>query len=175
MTICAMTLVGLFVVLSNSLFTNKSDNSNQSFSNKKVMYFKVAQIDVKINSDKLKKILSLEEFLGKPTIVNFWSSWCMSCKSEAQLLQNFWKDNEKKGIKIVGISIQDDVSDARNAITFFKKTYPVGIDLSGNAAIDYGVTGVPETFFLDKKGTVSYKHKGPLTWEILEEQTKKIM
>jgi cytochrome c biogenesis protein CcmG, thiol:disulfide interchange protein DsbE len=173
-TFCALVLTGLFTILSNSLF-NESGSVKNSFHSQKVMEFEVAQIDANLESDNLKKMLSLKGFLGKPTVINFWSSWCMSCKSEAAILQRFWEQNKDQGIKIVGISIQDQVSDVKNAIKLFKKTYPIGIDLSGNTAIDYGVTGVPETFFLDKKGVISYKHTGPLTWEILEKQTKKLL
>ena len=104
---------------------------------------------------------------GKPIVVNFWASWCLSCRQEAHLLQELWQQNHQR-LKVVGIAVHDT---QENALTFarrFNKSYFLALDKDGVVAIDYGVTGVPETFIIDRSGIVQFRQVGAVTDEFLD-------
>ena len=115
-----------------------------------------------------KENISLSDFLGKPLILNFWASWCVSCREEARLMESYWKKYGPQGVQMVGIAIQDTPIAALEFAKGFGKTYILGLDEDGKAGIDYGITGVPETFFIDAKGLIRHKEAAPLTPELLE-------
>jgi cytochrome c biogenesis protein CcmG, thiol:disulfide interchange protein DsbE len=109
----------------------------------------------------------LEDFRGKKTIVNFWASWCVSCRTEAHELESFFR-KYGKNINVVGIAIQDEPSAARDFTKRYGKSYIIGLDEDGKAGIDYGVSGVPETFIIDAEGYVREKITGPVDVNMLE-------
>ena len=117
---------------------------------------------------------TLDNFKGKPVVLNFWASWCVSCREEAQELEKFWSDH-KDQIAVVGIAIQDEKESAKKFATYFGKTYIIGLDTDGKAAIDYGVSGVPETFLIDSKGVIRHKEVGPVSAKMLEKLIGKIL
>lgn len=111
--------------------------------------------------------LQLKDFLGKPVIVNFWASWCPSCRQEAYELEKFWKKHGKE-IPIVGVAFQDTPEAALKFARYYGKSYILGLDEDGQAPINYGVSGAPETFLIDAKGIIREKIVGPVTAEGLE-------
>ena len=104
--------------------------------------------------------LSLKDLRGKAVLVNFWASWCLECRVEAPALEAGWQTYKDKDVVFVGVDIQDKEPDARAFIKEFGITYPNGWDVSGKVAVNYGVWGIPETFFLDREGRITYKHVG---------------
>ncbi|MCL4545013.1 MAG: TlpA family protein disulfide reductase [Chloroflexi bacterium] len=100
---------------------------------------------------------------GKPVLVNYWASWCPPCREEAPVLEGAWQRYQSQGLIMVGLDIWDTEVDARKFIGEFGITYPNDPDPRGNAAIDYGVTGIPESFFIRRDGTVALHWIGPLT------------
>lgn len=108
------------------------------------------------------KQLRLQELRGKVVFVNFWASWCLPCRTEAQELEALWQRLKDQDIVFLGINIQDKEEDALAFLREFAITYPNGRDASGKIAIDYGVWGIPETFFIGRDGTITYKHVGAL-------------
>ncbi|HEB12834.1 MAG TPA: TlpA family protein disulfide reductase [Actinobacteria bacterium] len=112
------------------------------------------------------KKVSLSDFKGKPLIVNFWASWCAPCREEAPVLVKVAKMYGKK-VQFLGIVFQDTEAGAKKFIEEFKVKYPNGTDPSGQAAQDYKITGVPETFFIDANGILRAKWLGALTEEKL--------
>ena len=114
------------------------------------------------------KTISLDNFKGRPVVLNFWASWCVSCREEAAEFEQFWQRNRDKGVLVVGIAIQDTPEAALEFAKRFGKTYALGLDVSGKAAIDYGVYGVPETFLIDRNGVIQHKETGPMSVALLE-------
>ena len=98
---------------------------------------------------------------GRPVVLNFWASWCVSCRQEAVELEKFWQAH-KDQVLVVGIAIQDSAEDSKRFAAYFGKTYAIGLDEDGKAAIDYGVSGVPETFLIDAQGVIRHKEIGPV-------------
>lgn len=113
------------------------------------------------------KNLSLKDLRGKNVVINFWSSWCIPCKKEAIALEDAnlrYKDN---GIVFIGVNVWDDYDNAVNFLTNYRSSYANGYDPENEVQIDYGVEGVPETFFINSTGIVTNKYSGELTDNII--------
>lgn len=120
--------------------------------------------------------LTLREFRGKVVVVNFWASWCYpACWNEAPRLQAAWERYRERGLAMVGVVYQDREQAAREFIRKHGKTYPNGMDLKSRVAIDYGVYGVPETFFIDREGRIAHKHVGEISTETLASEIEKLL
>ena len=121
------------------------------------------------------QIFSLSEFKGIPIVLNFWASWCVECRTEAAILENFFQKYgvNNKQLVIIGIAIQDSPKNAKAFARHFGKTYLLGLDDdAGNIALDYGIYGVPETFFIDPGGNIFHKTIGMVTKELMEQKFK---
>ncbi len=119
--------------------------------------------------------VNLARFKGKPVILNFWASWCTSCREESEMLEVFWQLWKDKGIQVIGIAVQDTPEAAREFAQKAGKTFVLGIDETGKVGLDYGVYGVPETFFIDASGVIRYKEAGPLTRDVLVAEANRLM
>lgn len=102
--------------------------------------------------------LDLASLRGKPVVLNFWASWCVPCKGEAKLLEQAWNTYRSKGVVFVGVDYNDVTSDARTFMARHGVTYPIVQDGSGAIGDRYGLTGVPETFFIDRRGRLVGSH-----------------
>lgn len=96
--------------------------------------------------------LSLASYRGRPVIINFWASWCIPCKEEAPLLESVWKQYRDRGLVVLGVDINDVRSEARRFARENEMSYPLAYDGPGETTTDYGLTGVPETFFVAPNG-----------------------
>ncbi len=108
------------------------------------------------------RVIRLEDFRGKVVFLNFWASWCVPCREEAKRLEAAWQKQKDRGVVFLGIDIQDKEEDARAFIKEFGITYLNGRDASGKIAVDYGTWGIPESFFIDGQGRITYKHVGEI-------------
>ena len=102
----------------------------------------------------------LEAHRDKVVVVSFWASWCVPCREEAPLLEAAWRAYRDQGVLFVGLNIQDQEAAARQFIKEFGLTFPNGLDPGSRIAVDYGVYGIPELFFVDRNGRIAYKHIG---------------
>lgn len=106
------------------------------------------------------QILHQTDYLGQVWLFNVWASWCVSCRDEHPLLLELAKLNIAP---IVGLNYKDESLAAEQWLQKLGNPYNISImDSEGRTGIDYGVYGVPETFVIDKKGLVRYKHIGPV-------------
>ena len=112
---------------------------------------------------------TLSEFLGRPIMVDFWGSWCVPCRREAATLEKVWREYADRGVVFIGVDVFDTDSRARSFIREFDITYPVGPDPKGRIAVEYGLTGVPEKYFIDRQGRIVRKLVGPLSEDRLTE------
>jgi cytochrome c biogenesis protein CcmG, thiol:disulfide interchange protein DsbE len=103
---------------------------------------------------------------GKISVVNYWASWCVPCVDEHPLLEQL---KEASGVDIYGVNYKDQASAARRFLGRYGNPFvAVGTDADGRSAIDWGVYGTPETFVVNGKGQVIYKHVGPITADSLQ-------
>jgi len=97
---------------------------------------------------------------GQVTIVNIWASWCGPCRQEHPTLIAL---SRRDDIRVVGINYKDNDVNARRFLGQLGNPYDaVGVDTTGRIAVDWGLTGVPETFIVDGEGIIRYKHIGPI-------------
>jgi cytochrome c biogenesis protein CcmG/thiol:disulfide interchange protein DsbE len=109
------------------------------------------------------EVFSSEKLRGRPAIVNVWASWCPPCVDEHPVLLAT-ATRHPDDLAMVGILYQDTADGARNfLVRYGQGSWPNLLDASGRIAIDLGVTGPPETFFVDADGIVRARHVGPLT------------
>ena len=105
---------------------------------------------------------------GEPTVVNVFASWCIPCRDEHPLLEAL---KAETGIRLFGINHSDAPENAVAFLAELGNPYDaVGADRDRRVSIDWGVYGVPETFLVDAKGVIVYKHVGPLTPEAIESE-----
>jgi cytochrome c biogenesis protein CcmG/thiol:disulfide interchange protein DsbE len=107
--------------------------------------------------------LALGSLRGKAVVVNFFQSYCVPCKAEAPALQQAYAEYRNQGVVFVGIDYWDSIAEGRKFVDRHGVTYPVVRDPGGNVADRYGVTGTPETFFIDRRGRLVGDHiLGPI-------------
>ncbi|MDP7417020.1 MAG: TlpA disulfide reductase family protein [Desulfobacterales bacterium] len=119
--------------------------------------------------------ISLAGLKGKPIVINFWASWCPPCRIEAQLLERTWRAYKDRAVVFIGVDIQDKEEDALNYIREFDITYPNAPDPTGEVSIDYGVSGLPVTFFISRKGEIVSRWVGAIEKKVLISSTQEIM
>jgi cytochrome c biogenesis protein CcmG/thiol:disulfide interchange protein DsbE len=119
--------------------------------------------------------LSLADLRGSPVVLNFWASWCIPCRDEAPLLTAAAADYAARGLRVVGVVYQDSAESARDFMGRYGQTYPGLLDPDGRTAIDYGVFGIPETFFIDASGIVRSRQVGPVSIDGLRRQIQGIL
>jgi cytochrome c biogenesis protein CcmG, thiol:disulfide interchange protein DsbE len=111
--------------------------------------------------------LSNQDFAGKVALINVFASWCQGCRVEHPMLLDIAKEG---AIPLFGINWKDKPGDGLKWLKAHKSPYlKVGDDASGRLGIDMGVTGVPETFVVDRTGRIRYRHAGPITPDVWAE------
>ncbi|AHJ62024.1 Thiol:disulfide interchange protein tlpA [Granulibacter bethesdensis] len=109
---------------------------------------------------------------GHPVLVNFFASWCVPCKIEQPALMAL----KQRGIALWGIAYKDKPEAAAAMLKADGNPYQrIARDTAGGTAIDWGVYGVPETYFVDPKGIVRWKWAGPLTEQVIKDQIEPLL
>ncbi len=103
---------------------------------------------------------------GQPSVVNFWASWCVPCAEEQPLLVELQR---RTGVALYGVNYKDDAASARRFLGRYGNPFKaVGTDGAGRGAIEWGVYGMPETYVLNGKGEIVFKHVGPISPESMQ-------
>lgn len=111
------------------------------------------------------KTSDTEQFQGKVVFLNFWASWCSPCIDELPSIAALYnKLRHDKGIEFVFILYRDDLAKAKSLLNRMGIAIPVSMDTHEEAADAFGVTGVPETYIIDRKGILRKKIIGPYNW-----------
>ncbi|MCW2244521.1 cytochrome c biogenesis protein CcmG/thiol:disulfide interchange protein DsbE [Azospirillum fermentarium] len=112
--------------------------------------------------------LSSDGLKGDVQLVNVFASWCVPCKLEHPIITRL---SREQGLTVRGINYKDKPEDALTWLARNGNPYAtIGADTDGRVSIDWGVYGVPESFLIDRQGRIRFKHAGPLTPEIVEQQ-----
>jgi cytochrome c biogenesis protein CcmG/thiol:disulfide interchange protein DsbE len=125
------------------------------------------QFELPVLGDPAKKFSSAE-LAGRPWVLNVWGTWCAACRDEHPALLEIARQSR---VAIVGLDWRDQDDAARQWLTQLGNPYSVVVvDREGRTAIDFGVYGAPETFFIDAEGRVQYRHVGAMTLEVWERE-----
>ena len=115
---------------------------------------------------KKKKFISFKEFKNEVILVNFFATWCKPCRDEHDYIYRFF---DKSEIKVIGINYKDNTKKTIQWLKELGNPYSdIVIDKNGTIAIDWGVYGIPETFVVNSKGIIKYRHIGPVTEKIYQ-------
>lgn len=121
---------------------------------------------------KVDEKITVQEMKGQVWVLNLWASWCVSCRAEHKVLSRLI---DKMKVPTIGLNYKDYGTEefGEEAVAWLAKYgnpyTAVAIDTKGNAGLDWGVVGVPETFVIDKKGVVRYKFTGPVFDQAVDE------
>jgi cytochrome c biogenesis protein CcmG/thiol:disulfide interchange protein DsbE len=118
----------------------------------------------------------LSALRGKVVVLNVWASWCLACRDEHAALQFIGKRyRDTSDVAFIGLLYNDTPASGRRWIQEMGgQSYPSVLDPGSRTAIDYGVYGVPETFFIAPDGRVAYKHLGPVTPDLLVQKIESL-
>ena len=117
--------------------------------------------------------LGSSDFINEVSLLNVWASWCVACRTEHPVLVDLAKSGV---INIYGLNYKDEREDALRWLDYYGDPYAKSAhDLDGMVGLDFGVYGVPETFIIDRKGIIRYKHIGPVTDDILKNKLMPII
>jgi cytochrome c biogenesis protein CcmG/thiol:disulfide interchange protein DsbE len=106
--------------------------------------------------------VTLSDLGGRVVVINFWASWCVECRVEARDLEETWQDYQDQGVVLIGVDYDDTEVAARAYLEEFGITYPNGLDGRGKITENrYHITGVPETFVVDRSGEIASVKIGP--------------
>ena len=114
------------------------------------------------------RLVTSQQLLGEPYLLNVWGSWCPGCRVEHSVIASF---AETRRVRVIGYNWKDEHADAMRWLEQFGNPYWLVLsDYEGKVAIDWGIYGAPETFLVDAAGIVRWKHVGPLSDEVVREQ-----
>lgn len=122
-----------------------------------------------------KSPINLADLRGKVVLINFWASWCIPCADEAADLQAAYAAYKDRGVVFLGIDWLDNEADARNYLKKFGITFANGPDLQTKIGPTYHISGVPETYILDKQGNVRFTKISPVSTNELAVQFEKLL
>ena len=118
--------------------------------------------------DEPDRIITRDDLLGEPYLLNVWGSWCPACRDEHPVITEL---AESGRIRVIGYDYKDEAADARRWLQQFGNPYALVItDVEGRAALDWGIYGAPESFLVDAQGMIRWKFVGPLTPEVVQTQ-----
>lgn len=163
----------LFVLVLGSLITNKSQDVPSALLDKPVPPFDLPELNTQVNSsgDEPVKTITTESLLGQPFLLNAWATWCQPCLIEHPTIVEL----SEQGINIVGLNYKDEEDAAKRWLVDLKNPYlKVIFDKEGRLGLDLGVSGIPETYFVDAQGVIRYKHVGIINEKVWLEKLRPV-
>ena len=118
---------------------------------------------------------NLNDYTGRPVLINFFASWCLPCREEMPVLEKIVHEYEPKGVVFLGIAVDDTEEKMKDFIAKYGVTFPVGLDKTAAIQKSFGLYGIPTTYFIDKQGIITYFHSGSVTEELLQHELNKLL
>lgn len=104
--------------------------------------------------------VTLSSLRGSPVMINFWASWCSPCRDEMPFLQQIYEDRDSYGVTLITINLRESLSVVTQFMQNNNLSFPVLLDTDGSVSLNYNVSGIPTTFFIDKDGIIKEKRLG---------------
>ncbi|AKG35449.1 redoxin domain-containing protein [Paenibacillus durus] len=121
------------------------------------------------------KTHKLDEYKGKPIVLNFWGSWCAPCVKEMPALEAQWEKWKAQGVVVVGINVGEDQMTVQNFVNGTGVNFLILMDPEREAVRSYGISPLPTTFFINAKGKIDTIHIGQLDLSTLDAQIGKLV
>ena len=121
------------------------------------------------------RTVSLAQLRGQPVVLNFSASWCVDCRIDQEYLTAAWQKYAGQGVRFISVLYQYNAASMRAFTRQYGGGWPIVRDPGQQTAINYGVYGVPETFFIDRRGIIRYKSTGPVPWNALNSQVQELL
>ena len=118
---------------------------------------------------------SLADYRGKPVLLNFWASWCDPCKDEAPLLERAHRELQREGGAVLGVTVSDQSDDSRAFLKQYGLSFPSLRDVEGALGRDFGTTGVPETFAIDREGRIAAISRGAVNQAFVDRALAQVL
>ena len=116
------------------------------------------------------ELVSLSDFRGQVVVLNFWATWCTPCRKEMPEFQALWEEHEAQGdLMLLAVNVQESAGSVSAFVDEFGLTFPVALDANGDVLDEYGLPGLPGTFFIDAAGVLQARVLGPLSADRLRE------
>lgn len=116
-------------------------------------------------------LMTVDNLLGEPFMLNIWATWCVSCKWEHPYLNSL----SQEGVRIIGVNYKDERDLAQSWLANYANPYELDLyDPNGDLGFELGVTGAPETFFIDSKGVIQYRYQGPIDSAMWQDELKAV-
>lgn len=145
-------------------------------SSKSAPDFDVTLLDLNKGGESVRgKSVSLNDYKGKPLVLNFWAPWCPPCRDESPGFERVYQKYKSKEVKFLAIAIRDTDLNIEQFVKRYGLTFQIGIDADAEIANKYGVSGIPETFFIDTNGNIKRTHVGALSESQLSEYIDEIL
>jgi cytochrome c biogenesis protein CcmG, thiol:disulfide interchange protein DsbE len=117
----------------------------------------------------------LADLRGQVVVLNFWASWCVACQQEEGVLGDAFQRYRDRGVTVLGVSFQDSATDAGAYATAHQLPWPLLSDPVSRTGLAYGVTGLPETYFIGAGGRVAHKEAGPVTTALVQQEVGRLL
>jgi len=111
------------------------------------------------------RYVRLDDFRGKIVFLNFWTTWCPSCRTEMPSMERLHRKLSGKNFAMVTVNIKESASQVKNFFEKYKLTFTALLDTTGEVSAGFGIRGIPTTFILDKSGTIIGSITGPQEWD----------
>lgn len=167
--------IGLLALLGSQLLTPAQNQNSSGANSSPLLGHPAPNFTLVALSHAPMPAIQLTSFKGKPIVLNFWASWCDPCKHEAPLLEAVWQRVQSQGVVFLGVDYDDTQGDGLAFVQNYGITYRSVMDTDGAVAINYGVTGVPETFFIDRHGMIVQRVIGELTQQTLQANIQSLL
>lgn len=157
----------VFLALAGVLYIGIQHSPNKSTMVSALLGKPAPEFELPILGDASHRISS-RDLAGKPWVLNVWGTWCPECRVEHDTLMAIARQN---AVPLIGLNWRDDDAAATEWLNQLGNPYSVvAVDREGRTAIDFGVYGAPETFFIDAGGLVQYRHVGGMTAEVWQRE-----
>jgi cytochrome c biogenesis protein CcmG/thiol:disulfide interchange protein DsbE len=157
----------LFVALAAVLFIGVVRSPNKSTQQSALLGKPAPDFDLPSLANESSRV-TRAQLAGRPWVLNVWGTWCAECRIEHDMLLAIARQN---AVPLIGLNWKDEDQAAKDWLTDLGDPYAaIAVDRDGRTAIDFGVYGAPETFFIDEHGVIQYRHVGAMTAEVWERE-----
>ena len=157
----------VFLLLAGVLYIGVQDSPNKSTMQSALLGKPVPAFDLPTLGSETERLTNVQ-LAGRPWVLNVWGTWCVECRVEHDVLLRIANQGV---VPVIGLNWKDDDEAAKAWLQQLGNPYNVvAVDRDGRAAIEFGVYGAPETFYIDERGIVQHRHVGAMTAEVWERE-----